>query len=77
MAEKIVHVQQDLQGQAVQVESPEEVEARKRAEREDEKRRMDEEDRVKDLEVELVCARGREEEAKRTLEEFVKAHMQG
>ncbi|GFZ45799.1 hypothetical protein JCM24511_03529 [Saitozyma sp. JCM 24511] len=77
MAEKIVHVQQDLVGQAVQVESPEEVEARKRAEREDEKRRMDEQDRVKDLEVELVCARGREEEAKRTLEEFVKAHMQG
>jgi dihydrodipicolinate reductase len=58
------------------METPEEVEAKKRAEREEEKRRMDLEDRVKDLEVEVVCARGREEEARKAMEEFAKAQMQ-
>lgn len=55
---------------------PEEVEALARAEREKEKEGQDLLDRVKDLEIEVECTKAREEEAKRSLDEYVKAQMQ-
>lgn len=73
IADRIVHVHQ---GENVPAETPEEEEKRKKAERETEKRRMDLEDRVKDLEVEIGVARGREEEAKKAMEEFVRRQQE-
>lgn len=56
--------------------NPDEVEALARAEREREKEGQDLLDRVKDLEIEVECVRAREEEAKKSLDEYVKAQMQ-
>lgn len=72
ITDRIVHVHA---GEAP-TETPEEEEQRRRAEREVEKRRMDLEDRVKDLEVEIGVARGREEEAKKAMQEFVKRQQE-
>jgi hypothetical protein len=47
-----------------------------RMERERQKTLSDLVDRVKDLEVEVVCARGREEEAQKLVEEFAKERAQ-
>lgn len=63
-------------GEGVLPPDPEEVEATARAEREREKERQDLVDRVKDLEIEMDCVKGREEEAKRSLDEYVKRQMQ-
>ncbi|WVF71962.1 hypothetical protein IAT40_006772 [Kwoniella sp. CBS 6097] len=56
--------------------SPEEIEEQKRVEREQEKVRRDLEDRVKDLEVDIVCARQREEEAGRVVEEMARKELE-
>lgn len=72
ICDRIVHVHA---GDAP-VETPEEEEEKRRVEREVEKRRMDLEDRVKDLEVEIGVARGREEEAKKAMEEFVRRQQE-
>jgi hypothetical protein len=55
---------------------PEELEAQARAEREKEKGEQDLLDKLKDLEIEVECTRAREEEAKRSLDEYVRAQMQ-
>lgn len=52
------------------------MEEQARAEREKEKEAQDLLDRVKDLEIEVECTRAREEEAKRSLDEYVRAQMQ-
>ena len=49
---------------------PEEAESLARAARDEAKRVQDMLDRMKDLEVEVACAKGREMEAKRTMEEM-------
>ena len=51
-------------------------EERKRVERDQEKSRRDLEDRVKDLEVEVTCAKAREDEARRLVEEFARIQAQ-
>ncbi|ORY28317.1 Afadin and alpha-actinin-binding-domain-containing protein [Naematelia encephala] len=56
--------------------SEEEIQARKKAQREEERIKQDLEDRVKDLEVEVTCAQAREQEAKRLVEEFSKIQAQ-
>ncbi|OCF44171.1 hypothetical protein I317_01963 [Kwoniella heveanensis CBS 569] len=56
--------------------TPEEIEEQKRIEREQEKMRRDLEDRVKDLEVEIVCAKQREEEAGRVVEEMARKELE-
>lgn len=54
----------------------EEEEENRRIEREEEKIRKDLEDRVKDLEVEVICAKAREVEAKKVVEEMARTQMQ-
>lgn len=54
----------------------EEIEAQKVEEREKQRVQQDLEDRVKDLEVEVNCARAREQEAKRLVEEFARAQAE-
>ena len=54
---------------------PEEIEAEARAEREKQKERQDLIERMKDLEIEIECVKGREEQAKRSLDEYVQAQM--
>ncbi|WVR05359.1 hypothetical protein IAU60_002373 [Kwoniella sp. DSM 27419] len=56
--------------------TPEEIEEQKRVDREQEKVRRDLEDRIKDMEVELVCAKQREEEAGRVVEEMARKEME-
>lgn len=56
--------------------SEEEMEERKRDERDRIKAQQDLLDRVKDLEVEVTCSRAREEEAKRLVEEFATTNAQ-
>ncbi len=58
------------------IATPGEEEERKKVERDQEKSRRDLEDRMKDLEVEVTCARAREEEAKRLVEELVRSQAQ-
>lgn len=55
---------------------PEEVEALAKQERDREKEQQDLVERLKDLEIEVECVKGREEEAKRSLDEYVKRQMQ-
>ncbi|WVN86665.1 uncharacterized protein L203_101836 [Cryptococcus depauperatus CBS 7841] len=62
--------------QQIQHPSPEEVEEQKRAEREKEKKQRDLEDRIKDLEVDLECARKKEEEASRVIATYAKKQIQ-
>lgn len=57
-------------------EAPEEVEERKRAAREAEKMKVELEEKVKDLEVEITCVRAREEEAQRLVEEMATQQAQ-
>ncbi len=54
----------------------EDEEKRKKVEREQDKCRRELEERVKDLEVEVTCAKAREDEAKRLVEEFARVQAQ-
>jgi len=54
----------------------EDLEIQKQAERETARGRQDLEDRVKDLEVEVTCARAKEQEAKRLAEQFAREHAE-
>ncbi|WRT67356.1 uncharacterized protein IL334_004327 [Kwoniella shivajii] len=56
--------------------TPEEIEDNKRIEREQEKMKRDLEDRVKDLEVELICLRKKEDEASRVLQEMARKELE-
>ncbi|WVQ69849.1 uncharacterized protein L199_008070 [Kwoniella botswanensis] len=55
---------------------PEEVEEQKRIERERERIRGNLEDRIKDLEVELVCAKRQEEESRRVVDEMARKELE-
>lgn len=55
--------------------TPEEVEAQARAERDEQKRTQDLLDKMKDLQVEVECAKQREMEAKKTMEEMTNRQM--
>ena len=56
-------------------ETDEQIEERKRIERERERIHTELEERVKDLEVEISCVRAREEEAQRLIAEFARAQV--
>lgn len=56
--------------------SEEEVEEKKRIEREAGRVLAQLEERVKDLEVELGCAKAREDEAKKLVEEYARVHAE-
>lgn len=56
--------------------TPEEIEDQKRVEREKEKVRRDLEDRIKDLEVELNCAKRKEEEASKVVADYARKQAQ-
>ncbi|WWC60878.1 uncharacterized protein I303_103454 [Kwoniella dejecticola CBS 10117] len=56
--------------------TPEEIEETKRSEREQEKLKRDLEDTIKDLQVELVCARKKEEEASKVVEEMARKELE-
>lgn len=56
--------------------TPEEIEEQKRVEREKEKIQRDLEDRIKDLEVELNCAKRKEEEASKVVADYAKKQVQ-
>ncbi|WWD01162.1 hypothetical protein V866_008101 [Kwoniella sp. B9012] len=55
---------------------PEEVEEQKRIERERERIKGNLEDRIKDLEVELVCAKRQEEESRRVVDEMARKELE-
>ncbi|WVW82844.1 hypothetical protein I302_104856 [Kwoniella bestiolae CBS 10118] len=56
--------------------TPEEVEEQKRVERERERIKGDLEDRIKDLEVELICARKKEEESRRVVDDMARKELE-
>ncbi|OCF55871.1 hypothetical protein L486_06627 [Kwoniella mangroviensis CBS 10435] len=56
--------------------TPEEVEEQKRIERERERIKGNLEDRIKDLEVELVCAKRQEEESRRVVDEMARKELE-
>ncbi|WVO20922.1 uncharacterized protein IAS62_002223 [Cryptococcus decagattii] len=56
--------------------TPEEIEEQNRIEREKEKKQRNLEDRIKDLEVELDCAKKKEEEASRVVADYAKRQVQ-
>lgn len=56
--------------------SEEEIEEKKRVEREAERILSDLGERVKDLELEVSCAQAREDEAKKLVEEYARVHAE-
>jgi hypothetical protein len=56
--------------------SEEELEEKKRIEREAERILSELSERVKDLELEVNCARAREDEAKKLVEEYARVHAE-
>ncbi|WWD09906.1 hypothetical protein V865_008035 [Kwoniella europaea PYCC6329] len=60
----------------VYARSPEEMEEQKRIERERERIKGNLEDRIKDLEVELVCAKRQEEESRRVVDEMARKELE-
>lgn len=56
--------------------TPEEIEEQKRIERGKEKKQRNLEDRIKDLEVELDCAKKKEEEASKVVADYAKKQVQ-
>ncbi|TYJ52148.1 hypothetical protein B9479_007245 [Cryptococcus floricola] len=63
-------------GEAQENLTPEEIEERKREERDAEKQQRDLHDRIKDLEVELECAKRKEDEASKVVADYAKKQIQ-
>ncbi|WVQ71848.1 hypothetical protein IAR50_001390 [Cryptococcus sp. DSM 104548] len=63
-------------GEAQEILTPEEIEERKRGERNAEKQQRDLHDRIKDLEVELECAKRKENEASKVVADYAKKQIQ-